>query len=482
MAALLMLAVAFAVKDVIGGNNYQINAPYDAYMRVLAASRLILIAIAALVAFKSKFGKSEALLFWGILGLSLDVFWQYIPPGPLFWFSAALAHAAIGFGMAQLVRYAAEDHPSERFRRRVTVWAAAIGVTIGVAGFAPVALFYGSIGGRALDDATFALIAPWLDRLRWLWMLAACVAIEGCAAAALRTATAQRRAHALLVVASFAPLALATSVHAIVRIAGAHDIAAARDIDAIGNVLTAAGLAYGALTRRLVDVEFYVSAALAAAIAGAALTILGFSSEHFFVPWLGSYVESLPVLAHYAPAVRIGAHVLTAFAAYLVLTKVYDDAGPLVRNAIFHHREEHLRALRALGESIASMPAAQVAPALMEATIKYADAAFAAIYRRESSGFRRSDGSGEPLPPVHVAGSDERVPTSLTAHAAGDGSAAFAMSTGPRISGFLLAGPKRDATAYAPDELRALGLAAREARIALAVGAEGQPGSTPHLP
>ena len=62
--------------------------------------------------------------------------------------------------MAQLVRYAAEDHPGQRFRRKVEMWAVAIGVTIAMAGFAPIALYYGNLGGRTLDETTFAIIAP----------------------------------------------------------------------------------------------------------------------------------------------------------------------------------------------------------------------------------------------------------------------------------------------------------------------------------
>lgn len=469
MVALLVLAALYAVKDSIGGQSYAVTTPYDPYIRLFAISRVILVAIAALIARKPTLSKSDALLFWGILGLSLDVFWQYTPRGLFFWFSALLGNAAIGFGIAQLVRYAAEDHPSPRFGKKVEVWGAAIGATIAVAGFAPIALAYGSLGGRMLDDTTFATLAPWLDRIRWFGMLGGAVAIEACAAGALRAATAERKAHALLVVASFAPLALATSIHAVERIVTAHDVDALRNVDVVGNVVTAAGLAYGALTRRLVDVEFYVSAALTAALAGAALTVLAFLGEHFFVPWIGNLVERLPLLARFGPEVRVGAHLLTAFAAFLVLTKVYDEAGPLVRNAIFHHREQHLAALRAFGETVTSLDDARIAPALVEAATQHAAATFGAVYRRADDGFALFYGAGGPQPPARIAASDARLPTSLSPRVNGDGSATFAMLSGERITGFLLVGSKRNAVAYAPDELGVLGLAAREAGIAMAV-------------
>ncbi|MBV8066474.1 MAG: hypothetical protein JO113_00750 [Candidatus Eremiobacteraeota bacterium] len=466
MAAALLVAAVYAVKDSIGGTPYQAGQPYDIYFRVLALSRAVLVCIAFLIARKPALSKSDALLFWGLCGLALDVFWQYTPPGPLFWFSAALAHAAIGFGMAQLVRYAAAAHPSPRFKRTATYFAVAIGATI-AAGFANVALGFGSIGGHMLDEPAFLAIAPWLERLRWLGMLAACVAIEACAIAVLRRATESTRARALLVVASFAPLALTTSAHALTIIFGGHDVAAARDIDALGNVLTAAGLAYGALTRRLVDVEFYVSAAVAAAAAGAALTILAFLGEHFFVPWVGESVERLPVLAQHGPAVRIGAHLVTAFVAFLTLTKVYDEAGPRVRNAIFHHREQHVQALRAFGENAATLDAAHVAPALVDVVMQNVAPFFAALYRRDANRYRLAYARGDPPTTQRIALGDERIPTSLAPHAVSDGSVAFAMAAATGIAGFLIAGPKRDGTAYAPDELRALGLATREAGFAL---------------
>ena len=256
MVALLVAAATYAVKDSIGGIAYQAGTPDDAYMRVFALSRVVLVVVAALIARKRAPTASDALLFWGIGGLSLDVFWQYTPPGALFWFSAALAHAAIGFGMAQLIRYAAYESPNARLRRAATVTAVAIGTTIAVAGFAVVALSFGSIGGQMLDQPTFDAIAPWLQRLRWLGMFAGCVAIEVCAIAELRAATDERRPRALLVVAGFAPLALATLAHALAVVVTAHDNALLRNADAVGNVLTAVALAYGALTRRLVDVEF----------------------------------------------------------------------------------------------------------------------------------------------------------------------------------------------------------------------------------
>ena len=229
MVALLVVAAMYAVKDSIGGTAYQAGTPYDAYMRMFALSRVILVIVAALIARKRVLTASDALLFWGIGGLSLDVFWQYAPPGALFWFSAALAHAAIGFGIAQLIRYAAYEHPSARFRRAATMTAVAIGTTIAMAGFAVVALSFGSIGGHMLDQSTFEAIAPWLQRLRWLGMFAGCVAIEGCAIAVLRAAPQERRPRALLVVAGFAPLALATSAHALAVVVTAHDNALLRN-------------------------------------------------------------------------------------------------------------------------------------------------------------------------------------------------------------------------------------------------------------
>ena len=154
---------------------------------------------------------------------------------------------------------------------------------------------------------------------------------------------------------------------------------------------------------------------------------------------------------------------IAAFVAYIVLSQVYEKAAPFVRDAIFHHREEHLRALRDFAEAVATLDPARVAPMLAGVVMKDAAASFAGLYRRDGGGFRLTYGSGEPQPATQIATSDERVPASFAPLVADDGSAAFAMLSENGIAGFLLAGPKRDATTYAPDELRALGLAAREA-------------------
>jgi hypothetical protein len=468
MVALLALAAFFAIKDVVGGKIYHIQAPYDAYMRAFAVSRLILVFIAALIARKPVLTRRDGLLFCGILGLSLDVFWQYVAPGAAFWIAAALSHAAIGFGMAALMQFAVAAHPNEKLRRGVTIGSVAVGLIITLAGFAPVLLFYGQWFGQQLDDATFQALAPWLDRLRWLGMLTACLSIEALAAATLRSADGRQRQQALLVIASFAPLVVATSVHALARIISAHDAAWARDADAVGSVLTAAGLAYGALTRRLIDVEFYVSAAIIAALVGAALTVLAFLAEHFVVPWIAVSVEHLPLFKPYGDAVRIGAHLIAAFGAFLILTKVYEEAKRFARDVVFHHRQEHLEALRTFAERDASALApGPLAAALVEAAMEHADASYAAVYVRDASGYRRLAGAGTCAPENHIAANDPRIPPPRGLRNMGDGSVALPMPIGTGISGFLVCGPKREATRYAPDELTAVGLATREAGIVL---------------
>ena len=126
---------------------------------------------------------------------------------------------------------------------------------------------------------------------------------------------------------------------------------------------------------------------MAASLAGAALTTLAFLSEHFVVPWIDESVERLPLLANHGWAVKTGAGVVSAFVAYTVFTRIYDKAAPFVRDAIFHHREEHLRALRAFAEAVATIDAARVAQALVDVVTKDAAASFAGLYRRGDSDF-----------------------------------------------------------------------------------------------
>ena len=164
---------------------------------------------------------------------------------------------------------------------------------------------------------------------------------------------------------------------------------------------------------------------MAASLAGAALTTLAFLSEHFVVPWIDESVERLPLFANHGWAAKTGAGVVSAFVAYMLLTRIY-KAAPFVRDAIFHHREEHLRALRAFAEAVATLDA-RASPQRWSTSSRK-------MRPRRSPGSTGVATADSVLPmdrasrsPPRRATSDGRVPASFAPLVADDGSAAFAM-------------------------------------------------------
>ena len=468
----LLVAIAFVVvcKDLAGGTSERTTLTYNGWLRAFAAGRLVLVTIALLILTKPSLSREDRLLFGGIIGLSLEIFWEFVPD-PLFWPAAILAQVAVAYGMAQLIRYAIARGRDDATNAVIERVAPIIAVTIALAGLAPIVLGFGQwIDGRQLDDATFLHVAPWLDRVRWFAMLAACVAIGTAAVNGLRRADADARPRALFIVISFAPLVLATSLHALVHVAGAHEAAWAKDADAVGNVLTAAGLAYGVLSRRLVDIEYALTVTITFGIAAAALAVLAFAGEHFVVPAVAERVASIPLFVPYGEEVRSATHVIVAFAVFLLISAIHEKATSAVRSVLFGRREEHLRALRDLADNAVqhARPKA-VAQKLVEAAVVHASSTHAALYERDGTAFRLVAEAGSSTSRrSHVSGDDRSVPPLRRAHILDDGAVTLPMPIGTALQGFLWCARKHNGLAYAPDEIAALGLATREVGLVLA--------------
>ena len=281
------------------------------------------------------------------------------------------------------------------------------------------------------------------------------------------------RPRAQFIVLGFAPLVVATSVHAVVHVLGARDAVWARDADAVGSVLTAAGLAYGALTRRLVDIEYALSAAITLALAAAALAVLAFVGEHFVVPVVAEHVASIPLLEPFGEEVRSATHVAVAFAVFLIIGAIHERTKELVRGAIFAHREDHLRALRELAENAVehAQPKA-IAQDLVDAAVAHAAATHAALYVRDGNAFRLVAQAGPGAASrSNLSVTDANVPPLRRPRFSDDGSLSLPMPIGTSLRGFLVCAPKENGSEYAPDEVAALGLATREAGLVLATRA-----------
>jgi hypothetical protein len=83
-----------------------------------------------------------------------------------------------------------------------------------------------------------------------------------------------------------------------------HDVRALADLDVAGKVVTATILAGGLLSGRLIAVEYYALAALAATLTGVFVTALAFAAEHFLTPPLERIFDAVPALGEFGTATR----------------------------------------------------------------------------------------------------------------------------------------------------------------------------------
>jgi hypothetical protein len=444
-----------------GGASVTSAESYDNSFRIFAVSRFILAILALLVLLTRRWNR-EGLLIGALLGLSLEVYWHLVPPGVPMWLCAVLANASVGVGMTLLLLLATPL--PLRQSRRVIFGSTALGLIIFATGFANIFLFY----GLRLDDSTFHAIAPWIDRLRWFAMLVACAAIALAARRNLRESTEAIRPKALVLATSLAPLVVLTSAHALVVVSLGYDVVWARNFDAVGNVLTAIGLVYGALTGRLIDPEFYISTALAATLTSAFLTIATYADARYVVPRIEHYI--LPVfLEPFRDPVRSGVGIATDFAIFLCVGAVHGRSVKWTKDLVFHHREQHLRELREFGDQIIAREEVDVASALVDAAIEHAGAEHAKVYLHRDDKFTPVAAKETSLGP-DVDASNPIVPALRRESLSADGSVSLPMPIGSELVGFLCCGRKRNNTKYAPDEITALALATREGGILLGAG------------
>lgn len=460
----MLVAAAIVAHDLSGGTSTTTDRVYDGSYRAFAFARLLLVAIAALIALGRTTSRRDALLFGGLLGLALEVFWEFVPFGPFFWPAAIGSQLAIGFGIAQLVRYAAGAQASPALRRAATVLAVVTGGGLAACGIAAVVLGFGSWDGHMLDDAAFHAVGWWLDRARWTCMLGGVVSMELIAIASLRRAP--DRSRAMLIAFGFAPLALATAVQALAEIAHG-DLPPVRDLDALGYVLTAVILTYGALSRRLIDVEYAVIASFTGLVLLAAAALGAFLAEHFGVPLIEAVIERTPGLQPLGEQVRTYAGLAGAFTGFLVIGRFHERVDERVRALLFKRRDERVRELLAFAQD----GLWEVAPSALPDALTHAVAAGTAaptvsVYTKHGAAFRSLSRIG--AAPNAIPASDPRVPLPRVPRPTDGGGLSVPMPLAGALFGFILCGPRDATAAYARDEISALALVGREAANALA--------------
>ena len=463
-AAVVVAAVLLALYELTGERSYATGSSATPFLRAYSIARIIIaLAAGALIAIKPHLDRVEAMLFGGLMGLALDVEYDYFH-AEAFWAAAVLANVSIGIGVAQLTRYALSYLPAGVRSRRAGIVAVAAGVLLAIVGFIPVYAFFATSLGT--NENWNAVIAPALDRLRWGIFLAACLGIERAAIVAWRRVRGEYRKRLSIVVIGFAPLCFGTGLHSIVSVVFGHDVSALADLDVAGTALTAIILTGGLLSGQLVAVEYYALVALAATLTGVSVAVLAFAAEHFLTAPLEHFFDALPALAGFNSAVHESVQLGIAFCVFLTIGRAHESSTEFFRDLIFAHRAEHLEALRTFAEDVGEGSRAEIADRLVEAAVEHGDAIGAAVYLRDGSVFRpiASTGVGS-LQPIHDG--DARVPPLRRPLAPDDGSLTLPMPIGARLTGFLRCERKRRMTAYAPDEIDLLALATRETGIAL---------------
>jgi hypothetical protein len=464
--ALVVVAAAIVVSDLLPRTSAATTLVYTPSFRAFAFARLLLVGIVGLVAIQRTSSRRDALLFGGLLGLALEVFWQFVPLGPAFWAAALGSQLAVAFGLVQLVRYAIDAHPGARAVRLVTRLAIAFGCGVALAGMLLIGLGYGSwIDGTHLDDATFYAVAPVLGRARWFFVLAAALLMELAAVATLR-ANAADRPRALLVALGFAPMVATTSLHALVHVVTAHDAAAAFDADSLGYVATAAILTYGALARRLIDVEYAVISTVTGALLFTGVAAGAFAAEHLGVPLVERFIEHGVEGAH--PELRTALSLAGAFVTFLGIGRFHERLNEAVRAIVFRRRDERVRRLeRFASAEVWSTERGELARAIVRAVSEGADTPSVALYVRSGARYELLDGTAASAP-HRVAATDSLVPPLRAPRRTAGGGLSLPMPLAETAYGFIWCGPRPAGTEFAADEIGALALVAREAGNALA--------------
>lgn len=460
-----------ALFELTGQRSYATGNPATPFLRAYSIARVIIgFAAGALIALKPRLNRTEATMFGGLMGLALDVEYDYFP-AEAFWAATVLANVSIGAGVAQLMRYALSFLPPGIVVRRSGIGALTAGALLAVLGFVPVYAFFGTDVGANVHWAT--VIAPALGRLRWGIFLVACLGIESAAVAALLQTQGEHRKRLLFVIIGFAPLCIGTGLHSIASVVVGHDLAWLADLDVSGTVLTAILLAAGVLSGQLVAVEYYALIALAATVTGVSVAVLAFTAEHFLTAPLEHFFDDLPALAGFNTAVHETVQLGIAFGVFLTIGRAHEWSTEFFRDLIFAHRAEHLEKLRRFAEDVGEGSRAEIADRLVEAAVEHAGAISAALYLRDGGTFRPIASTGTEVL-RSIPDGDTRVPPLRHALVPDDGSVTLPMPIGTKLTGFLRCERKRLVMAYAPDEIELLALAARETGIALCVELQPQ--------
>ncbi len=237
----------------------------DLFFECLA--RLGMLVLAALMLRKwlaeARYEGQRRLLLCGLLGLSLDVYWQLAYSGAFQWFAMLLKFAGVATGLMCFIALTASfgnGARGTRFRVVLRLVAPLMGLVVFIAG---VALGFGwmahcrsGAGGCYVDDA----FSIWSYRAYFIADSTARLLIFAAALAAVITSP-ENRQRLLLVAVSCMLLAAGTAIDFTVRLATVppDTVFALQVLDAILTLLFVLGMFVAITKNRMFDVAFYFS-------------------------------------------------------------------------------------------------------------------------------------------------------------------------------------------------------------------------------
>jgi hypothetical protein len=263
----ISIAVLFAIRDALGFSSVSAvsSLPYAFHDHLWGGVRLLMLFVAGTVAWWGAQRGQARILASALIGLSLNNnWWFYSLDDRLLWPSVALNYLGIGFGLSQLLRFAATygDGDWMNVRRLSNRIAPYIGAFVAIFG----TLWWVSALVVESPQVSF-------NHLFWAgWDAVNILVIVSSVIAALK-ASASDRTRILWVVGSFLIAALGTACHGIDR-ALQGDTTWANDLDSAAQAAMALGLGYAVLWQRALDIDFVLSRIAVLSLLGGLIAII----------------------------------------------------------------------------------------------------------------------------------------------------------------------------------------------------------------
>ena len=240
------VAVFLAARDMVGfGDPVPVSSvPYAFHWHLWGFVRLLMLFVAATVAWWGAHRQAARTLACALIGISFNNnWWFYAADDPLLWPSVVLNYLGLGFGLAYFMIFAGTYGQGDwrRIRLYITRLAPYLGGLIGL---------FGMLWWTSLH--------PLFNRVFWGgWDLVNVLVIVA-SFIAVRHANPSERTATTWVLVSFSIAAFGTWLHGVDR-QFQGDTEWANIVDTVAQAALPVGLAYGVLRHRALDIDFLIN-------------------------------------------------------------------------------------------------------------------------------------------------------------------------------------------------------------------------------